>query len=170
MKKIILLALLCSCFCGNVSAQFSATLAGYPLVTTGWNVGGDAVVVDSTIRLTPSSTTQTGYVYYNTPVNLTTCAQFTVDFDFKIVASPGTAVADGIAFWYISNPPSGFITGGGIGLPTYPDGLIMIMDTYNNDGPADNNPLETLLGYNGTIAGYTEGSAAGVLCPVNGDQ
>src|SRR5271156_1428823 len=111
MKKILILALLFMAIGGRVFAQFSATLAGYPLVTTGWNIGGDATVVDSTIQLTPPTTTQSGYVYYNTPVNLTSCGIFTVDFDFKIVASPSSTVADGIAFWYISNPPVGFATG-----------------------------------------------------------
>ncbi|GAA4467804.1 hypothetical protein GCM10023093_24220 [Nemorincola caseinilytica] len=145
--------------------QFVADLAGFPLVTTGWNIGGFATVIDSFVQLTNPTTNQNGYVYYATPVNLTGCGQFTVDFDYRIQVSPASTVADGIAFWYISNPPSGFVTGGGIGLPSNPNGLIMIMDTYNNVAPADV-PLATLLGYNGTIPGYTEGSAAGLLCPV----
>ncbi len=165
MRRILLpliLSLLCST---SGYSQFVADLAGYPLVTTGWNVGGLSTVVDSFVQLTAPTTTQAGYVYYATPVNLTGCGQFTVDFDYRIQASPSSTVADGIAFWYISNPPSGFVSGGGIGLPTFANGLIMIMDTYNNVAPADV-PLATLLGYNGTISGYTEGSTAGLLAPV----
>ena len=169
MKKIILLCFLYTLAAGYARAQFSATLAGYPLVTTGWNVGANATVVDSTIQLTPPAGGQNGYVYYNTPVDLTGCGQFTVKFDFRIKQYLGTSVADGIAFWYISNPPSGFASGGGIGLPSNPNGLLMIMDTYDNTAPV-NVPLETLLGYNGTIAGYVEGSTAGLLCPVNSFQ
>ena len=169
MRKIFLLVFLCSLFSVRISAQFSATLTGYPLVTTGWTYGGTSTVVDSEMRLTSPTTSQGGYVYYSTPVNLTSCGQFTVDFEFKILASAGTTVADGIAFWYISNPPSGFITGGGIGLPSYPNGLLMIMDTYDNDGNG-NNPLETLLGYTGTTLGYTEGSGTGLLGSVVPNQ
>jgi len=166
MKKLLFLICLAIAIAPNAIAQVSATLSGYPVVTTGWTVGGDAIPVDSFIQLTGPSETQSGYVYYSTPVDLTTCSQFTVDFDFQIIAVSGTPVADGIAFWYISNPPSGFATGGGIGLPLNPNGLITILDSYNNNGLPDDNPLETLLYYNGTIPSYVEGSTAGLLCPV----
>lgn len=169
MKKILLLAIFFFALVRNAYAQFSASLAGYPLVTTGWNIGGFGTVVDSTVQLTSATANQNGYVYYNTPINLTACSQFTVKFDFKIVVSLASQVADGIAFWYIANPPSGFIAGGGIGLPSNPNGLLLIMDTYDNTAPV-NVPLETLLGYNGSIAGYVEGSAAGLLAPVVGSQ
>jgi gliding motility-associated-like protein len=167
MKKILLFLFICVVAFTKSFAQFTADLDGFPLVTTGWNIGGFGTVVDSTVRLTSPSTTQNGYVYYNTPVNLTGCGQFTVDFDYRIQVSPTSTVADGIAFWYISNPPSGFSTGGGIGLPSFANGLIMIMDTYDNTAPV-NVPLATLLGYDGSIAGYTEGSTAGLLAPVVG--
>ncbi len=166
MKKQLFFLLYFIAGFGTARAQFSATLSGYPLVTTGWNVGGNASVVDSAIQLTPPAAGQSGYVYYNTPINLTGCGQFTVKFDFRIRQALFTSVADGIAFWYISNPPSGFASGGGVGLPANPNGLIMIMDTYDNTAPV-NVPLETLLGYDGTIPGYIEGSSAGLLTPVN---
>lgn len=168
MKKALLPLLFCL-LSTSAFSQFTADLAGYPLVTTGWNIGGFGTVIDSFVQLTNPTTNQNGYVYYNTPVNLTGCGQFTVDFDYRIQVSPSSTVADGIAFWYISNPPSGFVTGGGIGLPSYANGLIMIMDTYDNTPPV-NVPLATILGYDGTIAGYTEGSSAGLLPPVVGSQ
>lgn len=163
MKRIFFLVFFSVLASVSVRAQFSAVLDGFPLVTTGWTVGGSSVVVDSTIRLTAPTTTQSGYVYYATPVNLTGCGQFTVDFDYRVQAS-SSGIADGIAFWYISNPPTGFSTGGGIGLPSFPNGLIMIMDTYDNISP-DYVPLATLLGYNGTVSGYVEGATTGQLCP-----
>ncbi len=149
---------------GAVSAQFSATLTGYPLVTTGWILGGSSTAIDSTLRLTPPSMTQNGYVYYNTPTNLTTCGHFTVDYDYKIVVTPGTPVADGIAFWYLSNPPVTVTGGGGCGIPNNANGLILVLDTYDNNSAAGpDNPLITLLGYNGTIPSYVEGSTTGRL-------
>ncbi len=169
MNKILILLLFCILLAGKGYSQFAADLAGYPPVTTGWIIGGNATVVDSTVQLTSSAGNESGYVFYDSVVNLTTCAQFTVDFDFKIVPSAFSTVADGIAFWYISNPPSGFILGGGIGLPSNPDGLILIQDTYDNDA-TPNNPLETLLYYDGTVPQYTEGSATGVLAPIVPNQ
>lgn len=169
MKKATLLLFITLAFSIHSIAQFAADLAGYPLVTTGWTIGGTSTVIDSTVRLTLPTGGQSGYVYYSTPVDLTGCGQFTVDFDFQIIVSPSSTVADGIAFWYISNPPSGFATGGGIGLPSNPNGLLLILDSYDNTAPY-NVPLETLLGYDGTVPGYVEGSATGVLAPVVGSQ
>jgi gliding motility-associated-like protein len=167
MKSVLVFLLLVFLMIVTESqGQISASLSGYPLSTTGWTVGGNAAVVDSEIKLTSPAESQSGYIYYSTPADLTTCSQFTVEFDFQIIPVSGTPVADGIAFWYISNPPSGFATGGGIGLPSYPNGLMMILDTYNNNGPPDDNPLETLLYYNGTVPSYVEGASTGVLCPV----
>ncbi len=165
MKKLLSTLLLLPVLLGVARAQFTADLAGYPLITTGWNIGGYGAVVDSSVKLTDPRTTQNGYVYYDSVVNLTACAQFNVKFDFKIEQYLTTTIADGIAFWYIANPPSGFITGGGIGLPSFPQGLILILDTYDNNGDG-NNPSETLLFYPGTVAGYVEGSPTGVLAPV----
>lgn len=162
MRKIFLL-LLFVCAASGSYAQFTADLAGYPLVTTGWTSGGSATVIDSTLRLTGPSTSQNGYIYYNTPTNLTTCGQFTVDFDYRVVATPGVTIADGIAFWYITNPPVTVTGGGGCGIPNNANGLILVLDTYDNNSTPTENPLVTLLGYNGTITSYVEGSTTGRL-------
>ena len=164
MKKIFILFLLGLFATQKGYTQFSANLVGYPVVTTGWNLGGNANVMDSTVQLTHPASSQSGFVYYNTPTNLTTCGQFTVDYDYKIVVTPGIPVADGIAFWYISNPPLSVTGGGGCGIPNNSNGLILILDTYDNNSAAGpDNPLITLLGYNGTVFSYTEGSPVGQL-------
>ncbi|RYZ55716.1 MAG: PKD domain-containing protein [Sphingobacteriales bacterium] len=142
-------------------AQFTYTLTGNPIVTTGWNMGGAATVSGNSIILTNSTTSTSGYIYYANPVNLTGCSQFTVDFEFKIDNSSAPP-ADGIAFWYITTPPAGFIVGGGIGLPNNPNGLVLLLDTYDNDGNV-NNPLGSLRYLNGT--NYVEGSATGQIGP-----
>lgn len=154
MRKalLLLLLLLVRVAC---SAQFTATLTGNPINTNGWTFGGSGFVNGPTFTLTNPINNEAGYIYYSTPTNLTSCGTFTVDFDFQIIP-PAGCLADGIAFWYISNPPAGFILGGGIGLPNDPNGFIMIMDTYDNNGNGDN-PLVTMLGYNGLI-NYVEGS------------
>jgi len=160
MKRIsLLLTLLLTTFV--LKAQFNYTLSGNPVVTTGWNMGGSASISGTDIVLTNSTTSSSGYIYYATPVNLTGCSQFTVTFDFKI-SNSSSSPADGIAFWYITNPPTGFVVGGGIGLPSNPVGLTLLLDTYDNDGNV-NNPLGSLRYLNGT--NYVEGSATGLIGP-----
>jgi len=149
-------------FCaGSATAQFNYSLTGNPVNTTGWTMGGSASISGTDIILTGSTTYSSGYIYYSTPVNLTGCSQFTVNFDFKIDNSSFNP-ADGIAFWYITNPPTGWVVGGGIGLPSNPNGLALLLDTYDNDGNL-NNPLASLR-YLSSV-NYTEGSATGQIAP-----
>ncbi len=173
MKKIFLLILFVTCAVAGRS-QINISLSGYPLVTTGWNYGsspsGPAAVVDSTMRLTNTTGGTASYCYYNTAINMAGWCQWVADFDFKIVPGSG-GVADGIAFWFLTTTPSTASTGSSIGLPTNPNGMVLIFDTYNNNSAAGaDNPLITLLGYNGTTASYTEGSATGQIAPVLTNQ
>jgi gliding motility-associated-like protein len=162
MKKILLFALL-SFTSGYVFAQgFSFNLTGNPVNTTGWNFATQSSVNADEFILTNALGNQAGYIYYNTPQNLSNCAQFTVTFDFRITNS-SSPTADGLAFWYISNPPTGFTLGGGIGLPNNPNGLLLILDTYNNGGPTTN-PKVSLRRLDGT-SNYVEGSTTGQLAP-----
>ena len=157
MKNYFLLLLLVASL--QTKAQFNYTLTGSPVNITGWTIGGSAAVSGANVVLTPSTTSQAGYIYYTTPVNLTGCSQFTVTFDFQVTNS-SSSPADGIAFWYITNPPSGFTVGSGIGLPTNPNGLVLVLDTYDNDGNV-NNPLVSLRYLSST--NYVEGSTTGLI-------
>src|SRR5580658_5006669 len=159
MKKLLLLILFYTAFLFKGYAQFfTETLSGYPLVTTGWNIGGDAVVVDSTIQLTTATGDEDGYIYFDSDVNLTACSQFSIKYDYKIVTAPPTEVADGIAFWYFATPPSGFTLGGGLGIPTPATGMVFTLDTYDNDGDGLN-PESQLFGYS-TSHVYAEADRA----------
>jgi len=167
MKKFYALLALTGLALTAGAQGFNYELTGNPVVTTGWTVGPQSSVDGDNLVLTTNLGNQAGYVYYSTPQNLTSCAQFTVSFDFSITNS-STPTADGICFWYISNPPSGFTLGGGIGLPNNPDGLLLILDTYDNDG-TPNNPLISLRRLDGTV-NYLEGSATGQLAPDRTNQ
>jgi len=154
---------LITCFGAQIShgQGFSYELTGDPIDATGWSLAEDSYVDGDEIVLTDPSGTQVGYAYYETPSSLTDCSQFTVTFDFTITNS-SSPTADGLAFWYISNPPTGFTDGSGIGMPSDPEGLILVFDTYNNDGFPDNNPLISLRSMDGT-ADYTEGDGVGLI-------
>ena len=163
MKKVFLFIIL---FISTltVRAQFPISLSGYPLVTTGWTYGAGSTgvgptAIDSTFRLTTTVTSEANYIYYNTAINMAGICQWQADFDFQITTS-SSGVADGLAFWFLSNPPSTGSTGSSIGLPNFPNGLILVLDTYNNVAPSDC-PLATLLGYNGTETTYTEDVSTG---------
>ncbi len=104
MKKLFLLILLLTFFPGKIFSQIiDASMSGYPLVYTGWTLANSASVVDSEIQLLPAVGGLFGEVYYPTPLNVTACGQFAVDFDWQIVPSTsGTCLGDGIAFFLIN--------------------------------------------------------------------
>ena len=148
----------------DASAQgFDYQLTGNPVDITGWEMGTQSSINGDHIELTQPIESQAGYIYYTTPSTLTECSQFTVTFEFSITNS-SFPTADGIAFWYIQNPPTGFTEGGGIGLPNNPNGLLLILDTYNNNGFPDDNPLVSLRLMDGT-SNYTEGINTGQIVP-----
>ncbi len=167
MKKALLLFIFLVSSIFHGISQVSVSLAGYPIVTTGWTVGGTATTVDSEIQLTTSAGSENGYVYYNTAENVTACGQFTVDFDYKISGAGGSGVADGIAFYFI-NPLTSFVAGGGLGLPNPLTGFVFTMDTWDNDGDGLN-PEDQLFGYSSSST-YSEGDATHLLTSTLGHQ
>ena len=168
MKRVFAIVFLLLLVAGKSFSQFSVSLSGSTLITTGWSIGGYASVVDSTVQLTTPSTNENGYVYFDSAVNLTSCAQFTVDFDYQIIRAGGSALADGIAFFYIRNPPVGFITGGGLGLPNPVTGLVFTLDTYDNDGDGLN-PESELYGYT-TASTYSEANRTQLITTIRGGE
>ena len=144
---------------------YTYTLNGNPINTTGWTIGGNATNAGSEINLNNNTTGQNGYIYYNIPQNLNSaCDYFTIQFSYQIITNPGIPPADGLAFWYIANPPSSFIQGMGIGMPSVMDGFGLIFDTYdnNNSTPVVNtNPVITLRKF--TNNGYIEGNMQGLI-------
>ena len=133
-------------------------LTGSPnMITTGWNLTGNAHIGDTPgdvdafnneMLLTNNSTTQSGGVFYNTPINLTACQKWTVEFEYRIW---GGNAADGLAFCFIDVPPAGFVLGGGIGIPGTANGLKIVIDTYDNCSQGGTNPEIQIfngIGYN----------------------
>lgn len=151
-------------FLGNFNANaqsFSYALTGDPMITDDWLFGGDATVVGESMRLTRAVGDLSGYVHYGTPQVLSgICAYFTVEFEYKMSPVSGVSPADGIAFWFLEEPPTGFVSGGGIGMPAPMNGFGLVFDTYNNDGVA-NNPLISLRSFD--FDTWDEGDLSGVI-------
>lgn len=132
----------CLIFCvGNYSLgqdYVFASLGGVPINTNGWNMQGAAKVgstqgqpFNGEIILTDPLNTQSGAIFYNTPINLAQCKKWVAEYECRIF--DGNA-ADGLAFCYLDVPPSGFVSGGGIGIPATANGLKIVLDTWRNCG------------------------------------
>jgi gliding motility-associated-like protein len=133
-------------------------LTGSPIMNTaGWNTNGNATIGDTPgdvdnfpneLILSNATTGQSGSIFYNTPLNITICQQWTVEFEYRIW---GGNAADGLAFCFIPVPPTGFVMGAGLGIPASANGLKVAIDTYDNCSQGGTNPeiqIFTGVGYN----------------------
>lgn len=163
LVKTIFLSLSCLLISTNNWAQtyVFGQLTGSPnLITTGWNLTGNAHIGDTPgdvdafnneMLLTNNTTGQSGGVFYNTPINLSACQTWTVEFEYRIA---GGNAADGLAFCFLSVPPTGFVSGGGVGIPGTANGLKVVIDTYDNCSQGGTNPEIQIfngIGYNECI-------------------
>ncbi|MCR9173397.1 MAG: gliding motility-associated C-terminal domain-containing protein [bacterium] len=142
-----------------------ATLNGSPTMnTTGWNLTGNAMIgdtpgdanvdYDELVLTTNFGTFQSGAIFWNTPIDLQVCTKWTVEFDFRIFGGSG---ADGLAFCFLDVPPTGFVAGGGAGIPGTANGLKVILDTYDNcGGPNPELQIYSGIGYDECSAGITK--------------
>ena len=121
-------------------AYVFARLTGYPVNTTGWNMQGGAGFgsfygfSDSELVLCPNVLNSNGSVFFNQPINLSLCSKWIAEFDFRMYDGSG---ADGIAFCFLDVPPTGYVLGGGLGIPDKANGLKVCFDTWNNCIPFD---------------------------------
>ena len=112
-----------------------AQLTGSPVNTAGWNMQGSARIANVTgtdnseILVCPAINGTSGAIFYNQPINLSLCSKWKAEFDFRLY--DGNA-ADGLAFCFLDVPPSGFVVGGGLGIPAGARGLKVCFDTWNN--------------------------------------
>lgn len=118
------------CISGKISSQ-TYQLVGNPVNTTGWTLVSPTVVNTDFIQLTPDTNNQSGSIRLNDPINLKYCDKWRVEFDFRMDSNQ-TANGDGIAFWYLANPPVASVLGSGLGVSQNAVGFIAGFDTYNN--------------------------------------
>jgi len=148
----------------NAQTYVFAQLTGSPNVnTTGWNLTGSAYTGDTggdtdpnpnELILTNAVGNQSGGVFFSSPINPLICSKWTVEFDYRIW---GGSAADGLAFCFLDVPPTGFVNGGGVGIPGAANGLKVILDTWDNGCGA--NPeiqIYSGVGYNECIAGIVK--------------
>jgi len=140
-----------------------AKLEGSPLDTAGWFLAGDARIGDTQgdtnnlndeLILVPANTFRSGACFYKKPVNITSCQKWVAEFDFRMWQGTG---ADGIAFFFLNNPPASYVTGGGMGIPPRPLGLIVGFDTWQNCNAASSGPVPKIqIRYGNGVRNYNE--------------
>lgn len=118
------------CFSGKFRSQ-TYQLAGSPFTTTGWTMVAPTTAGTDFIQLTPDTNNQSGSIRLNEPINLKYCDKWRVEFDFRMDSNQ-TANGDGLAFWYLANPPVASVLGSGLGVSQNAVGFIAGFDTYNN--------------------------------------
>lgn len=121
-----------------------AQMNGSPLNTAGWSLTGGAQVANvldnnnDELLLCKDINNYNGAVFYNQPINLSFCSKWIAEFDFRMYDGTG---ADGLAFCFLDVPPSGFVSGGGLGIPETANGLKVCFDTWNNCIPYNSNTV-----------------------------
>lgn len=173
LLRPIFLFFITACSVVNLSAQTTvfAELQGSPVLnTTGWNLAGAAVAGDTPgdadtdnneLILTPVISNTSGAIFFAQPVNLAQCTQWKATFEFRMFDGGG---ADGLAFCYLDVAPTGFVSGGGLGIPLTANGLKVCFDTYDN-GCGANPEIQVFsgIGYNECIAGIQKTTNSGNL-------
>ncbi|KQK27266.1 hypothetical protein AR438_03405 [Chryseobacterium aquaticum] len=145
------------CFSQKSFAQ-TYQLSGNPVNTTGWDVVPSASVNTDFIQLTANFTGQVGGIKLNSPINLKFCDKWRVEFDFRIdgTGTPAYGNGDGLAFWYLANPPASYTAGGGLGIPANATGLMVGFDIFNNSTEAQMSKVHVLYGVNNTAGSNIE--------------
>lgn len=135
----------------SIDAQ-TYQLQGNPVNTTGWDIVPSAIVNGDFIQLTADQTSKVGGIKLNAPINLKYCEKWKIEFDFRIDGN-GTSTygrGDGLAFWYLANPPSSYTSGAGLGIPANSTGLMVGFDIFNNSTEAQMSKVHILYGVNNT--------------------
>lgn len=157
MKKVLLLSFLF--VLSIINSDFTAQtyqLTGTPVInTTGWDIVPSASATSDFVQLTADQTSQFGAIKLSNPINLKYCDKWKVEFDFRIDGNGTTSYGrgDGLTFWYLSNPPTGFTTGGGLGIPANANGLMVAFDIFNNSTEGQMSKIHLLYGTNNVPAG-----------------
>ncbi|UOU99077.1 gliding motility-associated C-terminal domain-containing protein [Chryseobacterium daecheongense] len=143
-KLLVYFTLILLCLSAKLLSQ-TYQLTGTPVNTTGWTMVPSASVNGDFIQLTPDTNNQSGSIRLNDPINLKYCDKWRVEFDFRMDSNQ-TSNGDGIAFWYLANPPVASILGSGLGVSQNAVGFIVGFDTYNNTTTATMSKVHVAYG------------------------
>ncbi|MBD2679207.1 MULTISPECIES: DUF4347 domain-containing protein [Nostoc] len=132
---------------------YNGLLAGFDYTnfasTSGLKFNGSSAQFGNALRLTPASASQSGSVFYTTPIALDTNTSFQTQFQFQLTG--GTLGADGFTFVLQNSPAKANAkgsSGGNLGyggtLTPITQSLAIEFDTYKNGTDTNNNSIAVL--------------------------
>jgi len=107
-----------------------------------WDFGGNTIVFDEYIRLTPNMESKLGWIWNTARLELDA---WELHLEFHI-GGGGRIGADGMALWYAAEPK---MEGPVFGSKDYFNGIAILLDTFDNDAKYDN-PVVSLVMNDGT--------------------
>ncbi len=125
-------------------------LTGNPVNTSGWTLVSNAAVNTDFVQLTSDEKDKVGAIKLNDAINLNSCDQWRVEFDFRIDGNGSWdyGKGDGVAFWYLDNPPANYEIGEGLGIPKNAVGLMIGFDTFDNTSFSLMSKIHVVYGVN----------------------
>ncbi|SIQ67197.1 gliding motility-associated C-terminal domain-containing protein [Chryseobacterium sp. RU37D] len=153
MRKYYFLFLIFLLFLPGHFVSQTYQLTGNPINTTGWTMVS-ATAPSDYVLLTENIGNKSGSIRLNSPINLKYCDKWRVEFDFRM-ETPSGAAADGIAFWYLANPPTTSVLGAGLGISKNAVGFMVALDNYNNMNPSAGYMSKVHVAY-GEVANTTD--------------
>ncbi|KAG9392663.1 Legume-like lectin [Carpediemonas membranifera] len=115
----------------SFSAPFRSVSSRAILGIPNWDFGGNAVIQENNVMLTPEAMSRSGFIWCRTPV---TMSSWEVTLRFRIHGHLPEG-ADGMAFWYTKDR---MVPGPVYGSKDYFMGLGIMFDTYDNNKKNDN--------------------------------
>jgi mannose-binding lectin 1 len=110
-----------------------------------WDLGGDTVVTNDFIRLTPQRQSRFGWAWNQQPNDMPWW-EFRSSFFVRSRRSPG---ADGLAYWYVARPYKDREMSKVMGMTPNFVGMGIVLDTYDNDNNRDNPSVSVILNLKG---------------------
>lgn len=92
-----------------------------------WDFGGNTVITESYVRLTPDRQSRRGFVWNKNPVHL---KAWEIEMEFHVHGQGRHTFGDGFAFWYTRESQQ---QGPAYGNTMKFNGLGVIFDTFDND-------------------------------------
>ncbi|SDI89069.1 InlB B-repeat-containing protein [Proteiniclasticum ruminis] len=118
-------------------------------VAEDWNIGGNATIRDSIVRLTDNIASQVGYLFFRDSIHLNENLAFNAKFSFKIHDNYSLG-ADGMAFVIQSETNSSGSAGGGLGYSGISPSIAVEIDTWQNNGDPSESHLGVMVNGNTT--------------------
>lgn len=106
-------------------------------VMSGWELLGDAALIDDFVRLTGDAQHKSGALVARHHLSLSAGGAWAADLTFRVGGVGATLFGDGIGFWYTQSPVR---LGGMLGGETRFAGLFLGLDTYINSADAAVHP------------------------------